>query len=285
MDLTEASMDTLAEKLARKMLRLQDEKKSRDEEKKKTYDGWEVGSEFFRCIACSSYSTHPDVPKQFARQKKRAFGIIRRNTEQGERRKQFKVKLSLERHCETDLHKWFATRSVKEKERKLTYEETNRKVGENVIRAALKAFKRGLGAQDFQADIDFLNMTPGVPNSHKNNSRTAFFNLRDDAFEVVSENIKELFHSGKVQEMAATLDKVTIHHKSYTVLLTFFFYEGRIYCLLNELLIMKEDEYTGEGTATMVVRSLMDTLGLGRTRLAGLLTHFAMDGVYVETEQ
>ena len=158
-------------------------------------------------------------------------------------------------------------------------------MGENVIRAALKAFKRGLGSADFQADIDFLNLTAGVPNSTKNNSRTTFFSLRDDAFEVVCENIKELFPSRNVTEMAATLDKVTIHHKSYTVLLTFFFYNGRIHCVLNELLIMSEEEYSGPGTATMVVRCLTETLGLSRTRLASLLTHFAMDGVYVETEQ
>ena len=111
MDLTEASMETLAEKIARRLLRLQEEKKARDEEKKTTHDGWEVGSDFFSCKACSSYSNHRDVPKLFARQKKRSFGIISRNNEQGESRTKYQVKRALDAHCETDLHKWCVTKS------------------------------------------------------------------------------------------------------------------------------------------------------------------------------
>jgi len=88
--LTEASMETLSEKIAQRIVRLQEEKKARDEEKKTTHDGWEVGSDFFSCKACSSYSNHPDVPKQFAKQKKRSFGIISRNNEQGESGQNFK---------------------------------------------------------------------------------------------------------------------------------------------------------------------------------------------------
>ena len=145
MDLTEACTETLAEKIARTLLRLQEEKKARDEAKKTTYDGWEVGQDFFSCKLCSYYAKHQEVPFQFARQKKHQFRIINRHDAQGKIRTDFQVKRALEAHCEADLHKWCTTRSVKEKERKPTYEETNRKVGENVIRAALKAFKQGVG--------------------------------------------------------------------------------------------------------------------------------------------
>ena len=74
--------------------------------------------------------------------------------------------------------------------------------------------------------------------------------------------------------MSVTLDKVTIQHRTFTVLLSFFFYEGSIYCLLNDLLKMEDDDYDGPGTAGMVVRSLMLTLGLTRTQLASILVHF-----------
>ena len=40
-----------------------------------------------------------------------------------------------------------------------------------------------------------------------------------------------------------------------------------------------------EGTARSVVRALMETLGLTKTRLAGLLRHFCYDGVYATDEQ
>ena len=48
---------------------------------------------------------------------------------------------------------------------------------------------------------------------------------------------------------------------------------------------MLVDEYDGPGTAAIVVQCQKETLGLCQTKLASLLTHFSMDGVYVEPEQ
>ena len=73
-----------------------------------------------------------------------------------------------------------------------------------------------------------------------------------------------------ITEIAVTLDKVTVQHRSFTVLLTLFFVDGKIYCALNDLLTMKEDDYDARGTAAMVVRTpqpegdtgaLQDTVG------------------------
>ena len=80
-----------------------------------------------------------------------------------------------------------------------------------------------------------------------------------------------------ITEIAVTLDKVTVQHRSFTVLLTLFFVDGKIYCALNDLLTMKEDDYDTRGTAAMVVRSLKETLGLSRTQLAKRLVHFRSD--------
>ena len=80
-----------------------------------------------------------------------------------------------------------------------------------------------------------------------------------------------------ITEIAVTLDKVTVQHRSFTVLLTLFFVDGKIYCALNDLLTMKEDDYDARGTAAMVVRSLKETLGLSRTQLAKRLVHFRSD--------
>ena len=80
-----------------------------------------------------------------------------------------------------------------------------------------------------------------------------------------------------ITEIAVTLDKVTVQHRSFMVLLTLFFVNGKIYCALNDLLTMKEDDYDARGTAAMVVRSLKETLGLSRTQLAKRLVHFRSD--------
>ena len=142
-----------------------------------------------------------------------------------------------------------------------------------MIMAYLKNARRGGSAEDFLHDIDLMGLLPNISQSQKNNSTNVFFELRDDAFEVVSGTIKDLFASGKVTEMAITLDKVTLHSRTFTVLLTFFFYEWSIYCLLNGLLKMSSAEYDSSGTASLIMTSLSETLGLSRTRLAHILLH------------
>jgi hypothetical protein len=184
------------------------------------------------------------------------------------------LKCSTSLHTKTNLHLWFFRKAEQELKLTRTYDEENEEVGKGVIRACLKNLCRGLGAVDFQSDIDLLHLTPGISNSNKNDSRKAFFEMRNDAFEVVTEKVQTLMKSGQITKISCTLDKVTVQHKSFTVLVTFFFFEGVIYSTMNELLLMSGDSYDRNGTATMVARSLMETLGLRRTQLASLLTHF-----------
>ena len=147
-------------------------------------------------------------------------------------------------------------------------------MGKTVILMYLKNARSGGSSADFLNDIDFTHLLSNVTNSTKNNSCNIFFELREDTFEVVTGVIHDLFKSGKITELSATLDKVTVQHRSYTVLLSFFFYDGSIYCLLNALLKMEEADYNAEGTATLIVNCLKETLGLSRTQLANLLVHF-----------
>ena len=51
---------------------------------------------------------------------------------------------------------------------------------------------------------------------------------------------------------------------SYTALLTYFFYNGVIYVILNKLYTMRADEYDSEGTAKAAVGTLCETLGITR---------------------
>ena len=101
----------------------------------------------------------------------------------------------------------------------------------------------------------------------KNDSTASFFQTRDVVFEVVSEKTKAWFATGGkggVEEIAVTLDKVTIQRVSYTALLTYFFYNGVIYVILNKLYTMRADEYDSEGTAKAAVGTLCETLGITR---------------------
>ena len=78
---------------------------------------------------------------------------------------------------------------------------------------------------------------------------------------------------------------VTVNRVSYTVINTFFFHEGKIHCILNKLEKLSTIDYTGNGTALMVVRVLNETLGLTNTKLARILKHFVYDGVYASNEE
>ena len=69
------------------------------------------------------------------------------------------------------------------------------------------------------------------------------------------------------------------------VLLTFFFHEGKIYVLLNKLITLDSNSYNSSGTAALVVTQLRETLNLLRTRLGGVLVHFAYDGVFASSEE
>ena len=57
----------------------------------------------------------------------------------------------------------------------------------------------------------------------------------------------------QVKYLTATLDKVTVGHVSYMVILSYFFQQGRIYTCLNRLEKMSESDYDGPGTATMLI--------------------------------
>ena len=188
------------------------------------------------------------------------------------------------RHEKTNIHIWCEMKEKKELEKKKSFEERNEEAGLEVIRTAIKVMKRGGGSADFLADLDLLSLTPGVVYAVKNNSRDAFFEIRDSTFEVVVQKMQKFFRDN-IKNITASLDKVRVNHVSYTVLITYFFWDGILHCVLNELTILSLDDYDSQGTARMVVESLTRTLGYSRTQLANVLRHFAYDGVYASPEE
>ena len=271
--LTKEEKEELAEDIAQRVFRMKEEKEVRDKYEARRSDVWEKGRDFLICKACSTYKDQTNLPKEILKLKRGVTGMVARNRDNGRKIPEGEVRRRVNEHEEKNFHLWCVRKAQEEKKSSKTYEEENKEAGLLVIKAFLKTASEGGSGQDFLRLVDFTHLIPGVVKSQKNNSRPAFFKLRDDCFELVTERVKERFRSGAINEISITLDKVTVQSRSFTVLLTFFFSNGKIYCLLNGLLKMGRKDYDSAGTAEMIVDSLKETLGLTSSQLARKLLH------------
>ena len=138
------------------------------------------------------------------------------------------------RHSEKPLHTWCVKKEQDEAKCKSENQDKNYRAGEKVVRNALYCLKRGLGAEDFLG-LNEKDLGSDIPNTAtKNDSKAQYFNLRNIVFELVSDKTKTFFKN-HVNYITVTLDKVTVQRTSYTVILTFFFHQGKIHIILNKL--------------------------------------------------
>ena len=116
--------------------------------------------------------------------------------------------------------------------------------------------KRNLGSEDFVAlnAKDFLTENEiGTYNSAtKNYSKNEFFRLRSVIYDRVTEKTKK-FSKKNIQDIAITLDKVTVQKTSYTAIMTYSFHGGKIHMVLNKLQTLSTSDYDGPGTANMLI--------------------------------
>ena len=89
----------------------------------------------------------------------------------------------------------------------------------------------------------------------------------------------------KVDLIAATLDKGTCCGVAYTVIVIYFWWEGTIHCVQNELKVITSTDGDGEGSAVMLALSLMNTLHLSKVSLSKKLCHLTYDGVYADSSE
>ena len=275
----------LGEKLADILEERERARKRQAEEESKLKDNWLTGDIMVVCRPCSLYSQSPDVPSQMRASSRGGFGTgtIMRKNKKGRFRAKWDLKDKCNQHENTNLHIWCAVQEKKESEKKASFEERNAEAGRSAILCALKNLKRGGSSADFLGDLNLLSLTPGVVYAVKNNSSTAYYDLRDLAYECVSEKFQTFFTD--IEDLAVSLDKVTVYHTSYTVVITYFFWEGRLHVVLNQLTKLKEEDYDAVGTAEMVINTLCLSLGYTRTKLAQRLRHFIYDGVYASPEE
>lgn len=197
------------------------------------------------------------------------------------------IKNSKTAHCENPLHEWCANKSPQEAEEKQSVDKKNKLAAKKVIRNALLCFLRSWGAQDFVAlnAKDFLaeNDSEYFNHATKGDSASEFFRLREVIFHIVSTKTKDFFR--EIEDVAVTLDKVTVHKQSFTVICTYFFTGGKLHVILNKLQKLSSSDYDGPGTANMLVNTLCETLGVSKIRLARILKHLTYDGVYANVEE
>ena len=282
--ISDADAEKIADLVVKKLEAKRIQREARIEaESKKIGEHWVTSDVMLVCRPCLKYSKSPEMPAKFKSGTKGTSGTIMRKNKKGKKRLQYDLNAMCSRHDKKGIHLWCVEKEKRVEEEKKSYDEKNEEAGLSVIRTAIKTLKRGGGSVDFMADLDLLSLTPGVVYAVKNNSNAAFFDIRDSTYEVVCEKIKDFFKD--VRHISVSLDKVTVNHVSYTVVIAYFFYFGQLYCILVKLETLQVEDYDAEGTAQMVVRVLTSTLGYSRTKLANVLKHFSYDGVYANQDE
>ena len=260
-------IDDLTEKISFKLKNLSDPKSSTQAK-----SDWLSTETHFICKSCSKFAKSDEVPQKMKHFYRGDFGFV----EKGDPKHHNFCK---KRHESTELHLWCLEQQAKSDIQSADAEDKSRKAGMLVIRNALFCFKKGLSSRDFVALNDKDNMTE-LTTATKNDSKIQFYDIRNLADEKLSHQIKMIFKD--VKAFSVTLDKVTVGRISYTVVLSYFFYDGRIHVVLNKLVHLSSKDYDGPGTAKMLLDCLVETTGLTESQISLRLVHLIYDGVYSE---
>ena len=233
------------------------------------------------CIACVKFCNSSSVPQSLKKFNKGKLGFLLKPD--GEKPATDKDRQNRIRdHLMSPLHLWCTDHARIQAESAKEFKDQNNEAGEKVVTNALYCFKTSGSAQDFVR----LNDKDQLTNSKfatKNDGKEIFFELRDIVFEKLGNLIKEKFK--KIKNASFSLDKVTVSGVPYTVLVTYFFWEGKIHAVLNSLHVMKSFEYSGVNTARMIGMDLMSTLGLSRQQIGEVFNHAVYDGVYAPSSE
>ena len=85
---------------------------------------------------------------------------------------------------------------------------------------ALYCLKKGFSSIDF---VDLNSKEADSKTATKNDSKKEFFMLRDIYYKILQDRVHQMFEN--VDEFSCTLHKVTVNRQSFTVLITFFFFQ------------------------------------------------------------
>ena len=260
----------LATEIAKKVA--ENLKKEKQKETVECEADWMETEEDFICNNCLIESSRFDVPLALKKYRKGKFGFISKT---GDRDRTREYKLN---HQNNVLHKWCFSQTEMKKKRKLAAKENDEKAATMVVTNAVYCLKNSHSSAEFRKLCDKDQLIPDINVATKNDGRMMFFEIKDMVYDELSERVVKIIK--EASDLAVTLDKVTIGSRTYTVILSYYFYEGVIHCLLNKLYIMESDQCNGGTTAEFLVMTLMESLKLSRRDLARKLRHLSYDGVY-----
>ena len=258
------------------LLNQKEENKRMVEEAEANWEEKEDGT--IVCKSCRNHSMDQSCPSYLRRIPRGSIGIFKCARPRDTRR-------CMREHLSHPFHVWAVEAGKKKREEEEEKMERNRKAGDMIVTNAVHCFKDASATSvDFVRanNKDQLNELISDKFAFKNDGRQHYFYLRDVVFLKLNESVKDMVRKTKV--ISVTLDKVTVSSTSFMVLLTYFFFNGKIHVVLNEIHPMKTEELTGEGTADLVIKCLQRTLGMSSDEIREKLEHLVFDGVYEETE-
>lgn len=185
-------------------------------------------------------------------------------------------------HTNSPLHKWCTNHFAKIKKEEEATKDREVKASEKIVENAVFCLKQSQSGKDFIRlnDKDQLNSN-SFPT--KNDGMQSFFEIRNIVYEELSEIARNRLKC--LKNASFSLDKVTIKSIPYTVLVTYYFWEGEIHIFLNSIHQMKSSEYSAESTAEMIGRDMMTSLGMTREEIRTVFVHAVYDGVYATKEE
>lgn len=276
---------SIAKDIAREVVKLLDTSNEQECQHKKENVWHDGGDDKIICIPCSVFSSHEKVPKELRRFHKHGFGTFTKISETASIQTNKDRSKRINAHLESPLHVWCTNFSKLEAENEEKRKTTNEKLCTKIVTNAIYCFRTSGSSYDFVRLNNKDELTAEVfgESATKNDGREQFFELRNIVFDKLSDYIKRLFQTLKTASFS--LDKVTVGGVPYTVLVTYYFYNGQIHCVLNNLHVMRSYEYSGEETANMIGLDLMESLGLTRRQISEIFGHIAYDGVYASKKE
>ena len=253
----------LARLIAKRVWEENENMKRREAAENKPGSDWIEDKEnnYLICVPCLRHVSSDHVPSKLKTFNRGHFGFLESSVR---RNKSITQKMKVQ--SQNPLHLWCVSRENNQKKEVLKVEERSKRACMMVVTNGIYVLKEPTGsARDFIKLNNKEDLNEELDFAQKNDGSQIYFELRDICFLKLSGNIKEMIKS--CETIGCTLDKVTIGSTAFTVIITYFFWRGSLRTVLNELFVMASGDGDGLGSAEMVCRSLMLTLGLSREEL------------------
>ena len=237
----------------------------------------ETSDEKLYCVPCFNQTSSLLFPSHLKPGIKGNHGIFNKPNDPKYKTNKERKKRLLD-HTRSEVHCWCINQEKNATTQLDAEAEMNRRCAEILVTNAYECLKDLDGSEKFCRENNKLETL--IPSEYptKNDGRQMFFSIREIVFEKLTLKIREKFKS--VKSACFTLDKVTVRRTPFTVIMTYFFHDGRIHVLLNSIHKMKFEEYDGKGSAKMVGEVLMKSLGLTKQEVGEKFRHGTYDGVY-----